>query len=134
LISLIKDWYSKRKRRRQKKERMEIKAKRALSVAFLVLMLIALALPASPCGATTTSLLMKNGSNNHCNGRTNECLIAEDYVDLGFMMDSGMSRMLAEEPIYLAKVLALIASKPAVPVGAQAARILAAKLGLRILS
>jgi hypothetical protein len=92
---------------------MEVKAKRALSVAFLV-MLIALALPASPCGATTTSLLKKNGSNNHCNGRTDECLIADDYVDLGFMMGSGMSRMLAEDPISLVG-LALIASKPAVP-------------------
>jgi hypothetical protein len=109
LISLIKDKYSKRKRRRQKKESMEVKAKRAISVAFLV-MLIALALPASPCGATTTSLLKKNGSNNHCNGR------ADDYVDLGFMMGSGMSRMLAEDPKYLFK-LALIASKPAVLCG-----------------
>jgi hypothetical protein len=42
--------------------------------------------------------------------------MADDYVDLGFMMDSGMSRMLAEDPIYLTE-LALIASKPAVPCG-----------------
>ena len=74
-----------------------VSAKRAISLAFLV-MLMALALPASPCGATA-SLLKKNGSTTHCYGRTDECLVADDYADLEFMMGSEMSRMLAGDKI-----------------------------------
>ncbi|KAF5470982.1 hypothetical protein F2P56_011461 [Juglans regia] len=80
----------------------QVSAKKLALLAFLLVIMLLMALP--PASAPAPTLMKKNNNNGTvgCNngimeeGESSCRLIAHDYLDMKFMMGSGISRMLDE--------------------------------------
>ncbi|KAG7947575.1 hypothetical protein I3843_14G101900 [Carya illinoinensis] len=81
----------------------QVSVKKVASLAFLLVIMLLMALPPASAPAPTLMKKNNNGTTAGCNNGIREegeetCrLIAHDYLDMEFMMGSGISRMLDEK-------------------------------------